>query len=364
MLLFVSSTFTDTPLERDLLVDEILFDLREMATPHQIQVIFVDMRWGVRDENSCDHKTWVECADMLHWCKEESTGLFFLSFHSGKYGYTPLPLFILKWIMDRHLTKTECSEEIKELIFKWYILDENALPNRYVLKNLSDKDDEEYWAAFKTLLPALQGIAFDEQHPSLLVGNSVTSYEVEAAFDSYPVELADKERSFLWSHRQLSGEVTDRLFRDVEAGSSREESLKGMELFMYDQFPPKTIRDYEPLALSDLQSSEEDNNEKKKKYMEQCKSFLTAGLMQSLELIIAEKKQWEADGNGLGYPGEGLTEALHHSQWAHAKCSDFCGRTALVAKAVAAIIAPHRDAAFKGKFDGINLCIIGVSGAG
>jgi hypothetical protein len=45
----------------------------------EIQVIFVDMRWGVRDENSCDHLTWIECAMGINWCKTESTGIFFLS---------------------------------------------------------------------------------------------------------------------------------------------------------------------------------------------------------------------------------------------------------------------------------------------
>jgi hypothetical protein len=31
------------------------------AERFQIQVIFVDMRWGIKDENTLDHKTWIEC---------------------------------------------------------------------------------------------------------------------------------------------------------------------------------------------------------------------------------------------------------------------------------------------------------------
>jgi hypothetical protein len=364
LLVFVSSTFTDTGLERDFLMDRLQFDLRAMANEHQIQVILVDMRWGVRDENSCDHRTWVECADMLHWCKEESNGIAFLSLQSGKLGYTPLPLSIRREMLMLHLAKTECPEQKKEQIFQWYVLDENAVPEQYVLKTLTDKDDKEYWAAFEALHAALQGIAFDEEHPSLQVGGSVTSYEVSAAFDGSPVQLTDRDKSFLWSHRQLSGEVTDKQYCDGKAGSVKEVCLTELKLFMSEQFPLSTIQEYAPIALSDLQASEEDNNEKKRVYMEQSESFLRTRLTHSLQLIIAEKQRWETDGNGLGYRGAALSEALHHSGWAHEKCFTFCGRTVLVSTALAAILMPHRDADFKGKYPGINVGIVGVSGSG
>jgi hypothetical protein len=51
---FSSSTFANTQLERDFLMDELLFTLRSSAEPHGIQLILVDMRWGVRDENTLD----------------------------------------------------------------------------------------------------------------------------------------------------------------------------------------------------------------------------------------------------------------------------------------------------------------------
>ena len=58
LLIFSSSTFTDTGLERDFLMDKLLFELRDISRQHGIQCIIIDMRWGVRDENSQDHKTW------------------------------------------------------------------------------------------------------------------------------------------------------------------------------------------------------------------------------------------------------------------------------------------------------------------
>jgi hypothetical protein len=365
LLVFVSSTFTDTQRERDFLMDELQFELRREAEAHGIQVIFVDMRWGVRDENSCDHKTWVECADMLHWCKEESLGIAFLSLQGDKYGYTPLPRTLNQDALHRHLDATECSSEMRELIFVWYILDENALPREYVLRNLDHKDDEAFWSSFPRLLQALEGLAFDEQHPSLMVGRSVTTFEVWAAFDSYPVELVDKARSFLWSHRQLVGDVTDSLYCDVKQGTERALHLKQLKQFMLDQLSPDAILDYAPLSLPDLQSKPEDGNENRNNYFEAYKANLSSKLRKSLHDVIAAKIWWEQDDSHDGYSGVDLSEALHHSLLAHEKCASFFGREALVTEAMAHIARPHdqRDHA-AADLGGICLCVIGVSGAG
>jgi hypothetical protein len=147
LLPFVSSTFTDTKVERDFLMDSLQFEPRKKAHTNGVQVIFVDMRWGVRDENSCDHKTWVECSDMLQWCKEESVGVAFLSLQSDKYGYTTLPRTVSQEILVNHLKIKECSEETRQLVFQWYILDKNSQPGEYVLRKLKDKDEPEFWAA-------------------------------------------------------------------------------------------------------------------------------------------------------------------------------------------------------------------------
>ena len=46
LAVFVSSTFTDTERERNLLLEKILPDLRERGRLMGIEVVFVDMRWG------------------------------------------------------------------------------------------------------------------------------------------------------------------------------------------------------------------------------------------------------------------------------------------------------------------------------
>mgnify|MGYP003385325966 CR=1 FL=1 len=79
LVVFLSSTFTDTQLEREILMDEILFPLRQQGSQFGIQVIFMDMRWGVQDQNTLDHNTWNESAKGIEFCKEESMGIAFFS---------------------------------------------------------------------------------------------------------------------------------------------------------------------------------------------------------------------------------------------------------------------------------------------
>ena len=81
---FFSSTFTDTYQERDALMNEVLTRLRERARSQNIEITFVDMRWGIRDENTLDHRTWIECKREIVRCYDDSWGIFFVSLQSEK----------------------------------------------------------------------------------------------------------------------------------------------------------------------------------------------------------------------------------------------------------------------------------------
>jgi hypothetical protein len=51
----------------------------------QGDVSFSDMRFGVQDENTRHHETWVACKRELFRCFTKSNGIFFLSLQSEKY---------------------------------------------------------------------------------------------------------------------------------------------------------------------------------------------------------------------------------------------------------------------------------------
>ena len=84
ILIFVSSTFTDTHRERDELV-RILRELTLEGDKHGVTVSFSDMRWGVPGSTSLEHGTWITCERELKRCRDQSNGIFFLSLQSEKY---------------------------------------------------------------------------------------------------------------------------------------------------------------------------------------------------------------------------------------------------------------------------------------
>ncbi len=58
--------------------------LRKQGVPEGVEVTFVDMRWGVRDENTQDHQTWIACSREIERCRDQSDGVFFISLQGDK----------------------------------------------------------------------------------------------------------------------------------------------------------------------------------------------------------------------------------------------------------------------------------------
>jgi hypothetical protein len=215
LLIFVSSTFLDTNRERNILHAKILPDLQKKAILQDIQVILYDMRFGVKDENTLDHMTWISCRDAIDQCYEGSDGLFFLSLQADRYGYLPLPKYLdQETFLNAKSAQgtTESNSEAIQLLEKWYILDKNHCPPRYELKNLRSLDDSTYW---KHVLPCLRdsvldSVAFDRLQAlpdeNLLINRSVTEWETLYGFS------LDKERCY-WLQRSFNKDAL-RAFKD------------------------------------------------------------------------------------------------------------------------------------------------------
>jgi hypothetical protein len=58
----LSSTFTDTEWERNLVLDDVVPYLQEFARQHQFELRLVEMRWGIRQDASNSHQV---CACFL-----------------------------------------------------------------------------------------------------------------------------------------------------------------------------------------------------------------------------------------------------------------------------------------------------------
>ena len=155
----------------------LLQDLNDIAKSHGIDITFVDLRWGVKDENTDDHKTWDACKVELQRCIEESCETFFISLQGYKYGYRPLPRKIDQVKFDDHISYYAGNDrdELLLLAEKWYVLDTNSIPPMYVLMKLDASNENEYWShVLKKLLKLLTGLMFEDH---LYIGDSVTNWE-------------------------------------------------------------------------------------------------------------------------------------------------------------------------------------------
>jgi hypothetical protein len=85
LFVFISSTLSDTKIEREILMYEILPQLRGRTRLQGINVTFVDLGWGIPgDELAKEQRTWEECSRELERCRQLSSSLFFLSLQSEK----------------------------------------------------------------------------------------------------------------------------------------------------------------------------------------------------------------------------------------------------------------------------------------
>ena len=116
----LSSTFTDTAWERNLLIDDVIPYLQEYSQHRNFEIKLVEMRWGIRKEASDAHKTSEICMAELARAQRESQGYFYVFLGCQKYGYRPFPSKIPKPIYDklyeasRHLSR-EAREHCVEI---------------------------------------------------------------------------------------------------------------------------------------------------------------------------------------------------------------------------------------------------------
>ena len=94
----LSSTFTDTELERNLLIDDAVPYLEDFARMRGFEFRLVEMRWGIREDASRSHRTSEICMAELERCQRESQGLSYVFLACQKYGFRPFPAKIPDYI--------------------------------------------------------------------------------------------------------------------------------------------------------------------------------------------------------------------------------------------------------------------------
>lgn len=81
---FVSSTFRDMVEERDELMTQAWPELRRFCRERQVELVEVDLRWGIAEEQSTRKETLKLCLDEIRACRP-----FFIGLLGERYGWTP-----------------------------------------------------------------------------------------------------------------------------------------------------------------------------------------------------------------------------------------------------------------------------------
>ncbi|ENN71566.1 hypothetical protein YQE_11666, partial [Dendroctonus ponderosae] len=95
------------------------------------------MRWGVRDEATDDHMTTELCMKEIQNCQRLSMGPNFVVFLGQKYGYRPIPTYILSSELQLIRDELHATGHDVLLIDTWYRKDSNAVPPISVLQPIS-----------------------------------------------------------------------------------------------------------------------------------------------------------------------------------------------------------------------------------
>jgi hypothetical protein len=257
------------------------------------------------------------------------------------------------------------DEEAVALSRQWYYLDDNAVPQERVLRNLEKMDDDAYWkAALPRLLRLLDGVTFDG---GLLVGSSVTEWEVRTALE---LELQRDTSRLFWMRRVFSGGVSkeqDRYwdFNDTLTDETKAVRMQRLIDYMEGEIPAGGLRTLTKANMESYCSGDEAWEAQKYLWVMEMRERLGA----SLEEIIRMRAAWNHDGCGLGVAGDEAAEMLHHATFAARKVQDFEGREGLVQEALAHVYNSSgvrtKDAQRpESSLSCIALSIIGRSGSG
>ncbi|PAA84392.1 hypothetical protein BOX15_Mlig005707g1 [Macrostomum lignano] len=138
--IFTSSTFTDTGVERNSLMERVYPKIKEYCREkHGLEFQVVDMRWGVRDEATDDHMTTELCLREIKTCQRVSVGPNFVVLLGQKYGYRPVPTLIDAQEFDMIVAAVRQggAEKDAACLERWYKRDANIVPPVQVLQPIS-----------------------------------------------------------------------------------------------------------------------------------------------------------------------------------------------------------------------------------
>lgn len=136
--IFVSSTFEDMTIERDILRDRVFPEITEECKKEGWVLEYVDLRWGISKEAGESNNTMQICLEELRRCQNLSPKPNFLILYGEHSGWHPTPELLSEKAFDI-LRLMAINKSEKSILQQCYERDTNSIPTRYLLKS-KDQD--------------------------------------------------------------------------------------------------------------------------------------------------------------------------------------------------------------------------------
>ncbi|CAK4195625.1 unnamed protein product [Aphanomyces euteiches] len=176
--IFVSSTFTDTASERNLLIADVYPYAKRYAALLGLEFSASEMRWGIREEASDSHQTSAICMAELARCQQVSLGLNYVLILGNKYGYRPFPNQIP--VAEFEALVSKMSPTDSELVRQWFLENSNLVPPMMELQPTTLAAPGTWWPIFEQMQKAFREArhVLSETKRSDLYNVSVTECEI------------------------------------------------------------------------------------------------------------------------------------------------------------------------------------------
>ena len=286
--LFVSSTFVDFAQERNALRDFVFPKIEAFSHSLGADFVPIDLRWGLTNEASLAHNTTEICLKEIARSQRITPYPNVLIMLGQRYGWRPLPTRIATPSLQE--LEGVANHQERELLRKWYLLDENTEPNQYALQPRTGEFRlNEHWTTeVEVPLVAL----FDAAEVPLL---SVTELEIRHALGGPLASLVEPSEFAICVERHVETGQAE----VMTAARSRElGQLASLKSYVQDRIGAKV-----PGFVANHRDGEADEA-----YLGQLSNHIEAQLRQRISESIGARGERGDSGDAAGGRWRGSIE--------------------------------------------------------
>jgi hypothetical protein len=149
--IFISSTFRDFGRERDLLTRQVFPELRRRARDRRVEIVGIDLRWGITEEESAQGETLPICLAEI-----DRSRPFFLGLLGERYGWIPEPGQVPRHLFESQpwLLRLESGASVTEMEILHGVLNNPDMAGRALFYFRSPQWSEGRGPDFRSESPA------------------------------------------------------------------------------------------------------------------------------------------------------------------------------------------------------------------